>query len=133
MARDHVRRAQRRHAPRLTPSSGPRSAGTSVAGCEDAGAACHPKGEGDERTRRVSCSTSAWLLFGDGCPVVRCAAVGDRLVEDFPEQLAERQGDRLVRCRCAGLFLDTSRGASRRWCSMNTCGNRVKKARLANK
>jgi len=34
---------------------------------------------------------------------------------------------------CAGLFLDTSRGANRRWCSMNTCGNRVKKARLANK
>ncbi|MQT01487.1 hypothetical protein FF041_15110 [Streptomyces jumonjinensis] len=34
---------------------------------------------------------------------------------------------------CAGLFLDTSRGANRRWCSMNTCGNRVKKARLADK
>ncbi|WP_458685872.1 CGNR zinc finger domain-containing protein [Nocardia tengchongensis] len=31
---------------------------------------------------------------------------------------------------CAGLFLDTSRGANRRWCSMNTCGNKVKKARL---
>ncbi|MVU79099.1 hypothetical protein GPX89_17835 [Nocardia sp. ET3-3] len=34
---------------------------------------------------------------------------------------------------CAGLFLDTSRGANRRWCSMNTCGNRVKKARLADR
>lgn len=34
---------------------------------------------------------------------------------------------------CAGLFLDTSRGANRRWCSMNTCGNRVKKSRLADK
>ncbi|WP_330328324.1 ABATE domain-containing protein [Streptomyces sp. NBC_00536] len=32
---------------------------------------------------------------------------------------------------CAGLFLDTSRGANRRWCSMNTCGNRVKKMRIA--
>ncbi|MEU6658703.1 ABATE domain-containing protein [Streptomyces sp. NPDC046821] len=31
---------------------------------------------------------------------------------------------------CAGLFLDTSRGANRRWCSMNTCGNKVKKSRL---
>ncbi|MFE3194165.1 CGNR zinc finger domain-containing protein [Nocardia sp. NPDC059240] len=31
---------------------------------------------------------------------------------------------------CAGLFLDTSRGANRRWCSMNTCGNKVKKQRL---
>ncbi|NUP47816.1 MAG: hypothetical protein HOW97_10975 [Catenulispora sp.] len=32
---------------------------------------------------------------------------------------------------CAGLFLDTSRGANRRWCSMNTCGNKAKKSRLA--
>ncbi|MEV0254556.1 ABATE domain-containing protein [Streptomyces sp. NPDC050732] len=32
--------------------------------------------------------------------------------------------------RCAGLFLDTSRAANRRWCSMNTCGNKVKKARI---
>ncbi|MBM7170045.1 ABATE domain-containing protein [Streptomyces sp. G44] len=32
---------------------------------------------------------------------------------------------------CAGLYLDTSRAANRRWCSMNTCGNKVKKARLA--
>ncbi|MBD0742718.1 ABATE domain-containing protein [Streptomyces sp. CBMA152] len=32
---------------------------------------------------------------------------------------------------CAGLYLDTSRGANRRWCSMNTCGNKVKKSRLA--
>lgn len=31
---------------------------------------------------------------------------------------------------CAGLFLDTSRGGSRRWCSMNTCGNRAKKSRM---
>ncbi|WP_211240666.1 CGNR zinc finger domain-containing protein [Hamadaea tsunoensis] len=31
---------------------------------------------------------------------------------------------------CMGLFLDTSRGTNRRWCSMNTCGNRAKKSRL---
>nr|WP_204365560.1 ABATE domain-containing protein [Microbacterium sp. B19] len=31
---------------------------------------------------------------------------------------------------CAGLFLDTSRGGSRRWCSMNTCGNKAKKSRM---
>ena len=34
---------------------------------------------------------------------------------------------------CAGLFVDGSRGRNRRWCSMNTCGNRIKKARLAAK
>ncbi|MGP4017932.1 CGNR zinc finger domain-containing protein [Saccharopolyspora sp. 5N708] len=31
---------------------------------------------------------------------------------------------------CAGLFLDTSRAGNRRWCSMNTCGNKVKKSRI---
>lgn len=31
---------------------------------------------------------------------------------------------------CAGLYLDTSRGDNRRWCSMNTCGNKNKKSRM---
>ncbi|MFB7101980.1 CGNR zinc finger domain-containing protein [Streptomyces hydrogenans] len=31
----------------------------------------------------------------------------------------------------SGLFLDTSRGINRRWCSKNTRGTKVKKARLA--
>ncbi|MFE5879731.1 CGNR zinc finger domain-containing protein [Streptomyces hydrogenans] len=31
----------------------------------------------------------------------------------------------------SGLFLDTSRETKRRWCSKNTRGNKVKKARLA--
>lgn len=30
---------------------------------------------------------------------------------------------------CGGLFLDTSRNASRRWCSMEGCGSRVKMRR----
>ncbi|MFJ7150877.1 CGNR zinc finger domain-containing protein [Streptomyces sp. NPDC100445] len=35
---------------------------------------------------------------------------------------------------CRAAFFDTSRGHTRRWCDMNTCGNREKKARfLANK
>jgi hypothetical protein len=43
------------------------------------------------------------------------------------------------RSRCAhrprrAVFLDTSRGGTRKWCDMNTCGNCEKKARfLANK
>ncbi|WP_018546374.1 CGNR zinc finger domain-containing protein [Streptomyces sp. LaPpAH-108] len=28
---------------------------------------------------------------------------------------------------CVAVFLDTTRGRSRRWCSMGTCGNRAKK------
>jgi len=31
---------------------------------------------------------------------------------------------------CGGLFVDASRGGRRRWCSMATCGNKVKKANL---
>lgn len=30
---------------------------------------------------------------------------------------------------CRAAFLDTSRSRTRRWCDMNTCGNREKKAR----
>jgi predicted RNA-binding Zn ribbon-like protein len=35
---------------------------------------------------------------------------------------------------CRAAFVDTSRGYTRKWCDMNTCGNREKRARfLANK
>lgn len=44
----------------------------------------------------------------------------------------EREG-KLALCAsptCQAAFLDTSRSRTRRWCDMNTCGNREKKARL---
>lgn len=31
---------------------------------------------------------------------------------------------------CGALFLDTSRPGTRRWCSMNTCGNKAEESRL---
>jgi predicted RNA-binding Zn ribbon-like protein len=38
--------------------------------------------------------------------------------------------DRIRACgRCGWLFLDSSRGGRRRWCSMTTCGNREKASR----
>jgi predicted RNA-binding Zn ribbon-like protein len=38
--------------------------------------------------------------------------------------------ERLRSCpRCGWLFLDTSRGGKRRWCSMRVCGNREKVSR----
>ncbi|MBL0888681.1 CGNR zinc finger domain-containing protein [Myceligenerans indicum] len=47
----------------------------------------------------------------------------------------ERDG-RMALCAsptCQAAFFDTSRSRTRRWCEMNTCGNRQKKARfLAN-
>lgn len=32
---------------------------------------------------------------------------------------------------CQGLYVDTSRAENRRWCNMNTCGNRAKKAAMS--
>lgn len=43
--------------------------------------------------------------------------------------LASSQARRLKRCNnpdCVLIFLDTSRNQKRRWCSMETCGNRAK-------
>lgn len=31
---------------------------------------------------------------------------------------------------CGGLYVDTSQARNRRWCSMNICGNRAKKAKF---
>ncbi|MEU9853573.1 ABATE domain-containing protein [Streptomyces sp. NPDC047974] len=75
---------------------------------------------------------AVWNL-GEETPVPDALGV---LAADAIHVLGGPDRDRIKACDgpgCAGLFLDTSRGASRRWCSMNTCGNRVKKARLANK
>ncbi|MCM2268771.1 MAG: CGNR zinc finger domain-containing protein [Thermoanaerobaculia bacterium] len=46
--------------------------------------------------------------------------------------LASDQLDRVRECaapNCSWLFLDRSRAASRRWCSMESCGNRAKARR----
>jgi predicted RNA-binding Zn ribbon-like protein len=50
--------------------------------------------------------------------------------------LAGERDGKIVLCAsptCRAAFFDTSRSRTRRWCEMNTCGNREKKARfLAN-
>jgi predicted RNA-binding Zn ribbon-like protein len=46
--------------------------------------------------------------------------------------LASPQATQLKRCgnpECVLIFLDTSRNQKRRWCSMDTCGNRAKVAK----
>lgn len=56
-------------------------------------------------------------------PIARSAA----------ELLVSDKLDRVRRCAddrgCGYLFLDTSRNGSRRWCSMESCGNRAKARR----
>ncbi len=53
-----------------------------------------------------------------------------RVAADAIEVLS-RHADRLARCElpgCGAILLSRSRGERRRWCSMETCGNRAKVA-----
>jgi len=46
-------------------------------------------------------------------------------------EILSRHADRLARCElpgCGAILLSRSRGERRRWCSMETCGNRAKVA-----
>jgi predicted RNA-binding Zn ribbon-like protein len=52
------------------------------------------------------------------------------VARDAIELFASSEVERLKVCAqpaCASLFLDASRSHLRRWCSMNTCGNKAKK------
>jgi predicted RNA-binding Zn ribbon-like protein len=57
--------------------------------------------------------TDLWALFFDGAA----------------DLLSEPEIDRIRQCEaCVVHFLDTSKKGSRRWCSMNICGNKLKVA-----
>lgn len=52
-----------------------------------------------------------------------------RLAESTAQLLVEPDHSRLRQCEaCVLHFLDTSKKGSRRWCSMNICGNKLKVA-----
>lgn len=70
-----------------------------------------------------------WFL---GQPATVAAALGV-VAADAIEILAGVRPGSLALCAsptCRAAFFDTSRGRTRRWCDMNTCGNHEKKARL---
>lgn len=53
------------------------------------------------------------------------------IAADFARMLVSWRPNRLRRCEhpdCVMLFIDTSKNGRRRWCSMETCGNREKAA-----
>jgi predicted RNA-binding Zn ribbon-like protein len=57
------------------------------------------------------------------------AAFWPLIVEAVASLLAETDHTRMRKCEsCVLHFLDTSKKGSRRWCSMNICGNKVKVA-----
>ncbi len=69
-----------------------------------------------------------WVL---GDPASVSAALGV-VAADAIEILAGVRSGALALCAsptCRAAFFDTSRGRTRRWCDMNTCGNHEKKAR----
>ncbi|WP_290061806.1 CGNR zinc finger domain-containing protein [Amycolatopsis solani] len=59
------------------------------------------------------------------------AAMLALLSRDALDLATSREFDRVRRCAgpaCGALFLDTSRPGTRRWCSMEICGNQAKKS-----
>ena len=79
------------------------------------------------------------LLAADGKRFWRLSAtsgVADALCVIATDAISIIAGDRdgkLAICgsaTCRAVFLDTSQSRTRKWCDMNTCGNRQKKARL---
>jgi predicted RNA-binding Zn ribbon-like protein len=67
-------------------------------------------------TWHTSGAALAWILW----PVMRAMA----------ELLTSDRLHRVKQCaECRWMFMDRSRNASRRWCSMTVCGNRVKARR----
>ncbi|QDC02187.1 hypothetical protein FGU64_18065 [Mesorhizobium sp. 8] len=75
------------------------------------------KGAGWELASRFAVGTATVLL--------------GKVAADFAHTLVSGRPDRLRRCEhpgCVMLFIDTSKNGKRRWCSMETCGNREKAA-----
>jgi len=58
-------------------------------------------------------------LGGALAPVIWSAA-------DLITHAAERRIRRCANDKCQWLFIDRSKGGTRRWCDMNSCGNRAK-------
>ncbi|MEU3413893.1 ABATE domain-containing protein [Streptomyces sp. NPDC006658] len=75
-------------------------------------------------------TASGRLAWHAGDPVRATLAL---VARDALDLVASPAVDRVRDCAgaaCGALFLDTSRPGTRRWCSMDTCGNRAKKAAL---
>ena len=52
------------------------------------------------------------------------------VVHSTAKLLLSNQPERVKQCReCGWLFYDTTRNLSRRWCDMQTCGNKAKARR----
>jgi predicted RNA-binding Zn ribbon-like protein len=79
---------------------------------------------------------AAAILTPDGNRQWRLSCVEDALgviAADAISIIAGERDGKLALCAsptCQAAFFDTSQSRTRRWCDMNTCGNRQKKARF---
>jgi predicted RNA-binding Zn ribbon-like protein len=56
------------------------------------------------------------------------------IIRSFADLVTSDDRGRIKQCsNCGWVFVDNSKNKSRRWCSMETCGNRVKAQRHADK
>jgi predicted RNA-binding Zn ribbon-like protein len=56
------------------------------------------------------------------------------IIRSFADLITSDDRERIKQCsNCGWVFVDNSRNKSRRWCSMEVCGNRVKARRHASK
>ena len=56
------------------------------------------------------------------------------IIRSFADLITSEDRKRIKQCgNCGYLFVDNSKNRSRRWCSMEICGNRVKARRFAKK
>ncbi len=83
-------------------------------------------------TPALAWNGTEFSVTGDkGAPTV--SEVLGLLAADAVNLFASTSPERIKECaqpRCGMVFLDTSRGNRRRWCSMATCGNRAKVKRF---
>ena len=90
-----------------------------------------------ERVEVVTVPCTCWLLRRDALPLLtrdgppnRTPLPGCHRCHGAGECQAERVTCRHAAEDCGWLFLDTSRSGRRRWCSMQSCGNRAKARRF---
>ncbi|MFE7115101.1 CGNR zinc finger domain-containing protein [Streptomyces sp. NPDC057654] len=70
-----------------------------------------------------------WRLSSDSCVEDALSVIA----ADAVSIIAGERDGKLALCAsptCRAAFFDTSQSRSRKWCDMNTCGNRQKKARF---
>ena len=70
-----------------------------------------------------------WRLSSSSCVEDAISVIA----ADSISLIAGERDGKLALCAsptCRAVFLDTSQSRTRKWCDMNTCGNRQKKARL---